>query len=109
MAWPKTSRHARGYGTEWDKLRLVVLERDGWACQCPECLRRPPGWTATEVDHIRSKADGGDDSLENLRAVNSACHRRLTTLGKGHKPRIEVGVDGWPRDLPGWSRGGVNS
>ncbi|WP_340618711.1 HNH endonuclease, partial [Xenorhabdus entomophaga] len=31
------NRHARGYGSKWDKLRERILRRDKYLCQ--ECLR----------------------------------------------------------------------
>ncbi len=73
------TRHERGYGNAWDRLRLGILRRDDYLCQCPECQ----GGTlrlrlANEVDHIKPKAQGGDDSPDNLRAVNAECHRRIT-------------------------------
>jgi 5-methylcytosine-specific restriction protein A len=39
----------RTYGHRWQRLRLQVLERDGWRCQIrgPKCLGE-----ADEVDHI---------------------------------------------------------
>lgn len=97
MAWSKESRHARGYGTAWDKLRLVILRRDKGMCQCPECMGgRKRLRHATEVDHIKPKAEGGTDDESNLRAVNADCHKRLTAQQKGHKPRPQIGPDGWP-------------
>ena len=35
--WPTESRHKRGYGAEWDKLRLLVLRRDNGLCKCSHC------------------------------------------------------------------------
>ncbi|HEX2826059.1 MAG TPA: HNH endonuclease signature motif containing protein [Burkholderiales bacterium] len=103
MAWSRDSRHERGYGSEWDRLRAIVLERDDHLCRCPAC--RPPGGkvrlrAATEVDHIKPKAEGGTDELENLRAVNEDCHRALTIAQQGKKRRKSrgVSVDGWPLD-----------
>lgn len=97
MAWSKESRHKRGYGTVWDKLRIIVLRRDNGLCQCPDCqggkVRLLP---AHEVDHIKPKAEGGTDDMSNLRAVNRDCHKKLTLLQKGHKPRPVIGADGWP-------------
>jgi 5-methylcytosine-specific restriction enzyme A len=99
MTWSNTSRHARGYGTAWDKLRLRILKRDNYLCHCPRCqggaLRLT---TASEVDHIVPKAEGGTDDQGNLRAVNSACHRILTIeqAGKTPQPRVRTGLDGWP-------------
>ena len=83
-AWqhPTTSSTARGYGYAWQQLRLIVLARDNGLCQCPECK------------HIVSKARAAHlgwsqqqvDSLDNLRAVHSECHRRITMLDNGRNP-----------------------
>jgi len=104
MAWSKESRHARGYGAKWDKLREQILQRDGYLCHCPDCqggkLRALP---AHEVDHIKPKAwfrsgraKGNPDDPSNLRAVNRDCHKKLTTLQKGHRPAVRIGRDGFP-------------
>lgn len=75
-------------GPGWQRLRVAILVRDGGRCtiladdssRCPE--------PATEVDHIRALADGGDDSPQNLRAVCGWHHRRLTAIvANAHKPR----------------------
>jgi 5-methylcytosine-specific restriction protein A len=91
MAWSKKTRQARGYDEDWLRVRLQVLKRDNYLCHCPRCkggeLRLTP---ANEVDHIRPLAQGGDRlDMANLRAVNSACHRRLTLEQRGFeiKPR----------------------
>jgi 5-methylcytosine-specific restriction protein A len=97
VAWSKQSSTARGYGSRWQKLRLVILERDKYLCQCPDCLGGDKRLTpATEVDHITPKAHGGTDDEGNLRAVNTECHKRLTMLQKGYKPQPKIGSDGWP-------------
>ena len=100
--WSKVSRHERGYGNEWSRIRLIVLKRDNGLCQCKECqggkkfIRQ-----ANEVHHIISKAKGGTDELGNLQAINRACHMRETAAEQGRslKPRMEVGADGWPREV----------
>lgn len=97
VAWSKESRHARGYGTSWDKLRIRILERDHYLCQCDECQGGKKRLTvASQVDHIKPKAQGGTDDESNLRAVNADCHKRITQQQKGFKPRRTVGPDGWP-------------
>lgn len=91
------SRHERGYGTAWDKLRLRILARDCGLCQCPECQGGEKRLTvATHVDHITPKAQGGTDDESNLRAVNKDCHKRITLLQQGKRPRREISPDGWP-------------
>ena len=95
--WSKQSRHKRGYGSYWDKLRLRILARDNYLCQCPRCLggklRLMP---ATEVDHILPKANGGTDDPGNLRSVSGECHKRISLEQRGVRPRPRIGLDGWP-------------
>ena len=66
------SRHQRGYGTIWDKLRKVILARDCGLCQ--ECLRNGVVTPGNIVDHIQSKSEGGSDDPENLRVICKRCH-----------------------------------
>ena len=96
MPWPSTSRHARGYGREWDKLRARILERDNYLCQCSECRKHDRVTPANEVDHIVPKAKGGTDDLSNLQAINRFCHQRKTREDAGIVERPRIGVDGWP-------------
>jgi 5-methylcytosine-specific restriction protein A len=84
--WHKggTTRHEQGYGTAWNKLRLVILKRDCYLCQCPRCLGGKLRVTpANVVDHIKPKAQGGTDDPANLRAINKACHLRVTLEQQG--------------------------
>jgi len=79
VGWSRLSRHERGYGTAWDKLRLEVLKRDGYVCQCDKCKAEGRVMSANQVDHITAKSEGGKDDPANLRAVSAECHRRITT------------------------------
>lgn len=93
MAWSHVlSRHARGYGYEWTKLRLHILRRDRYLCQI--CERQGRVTPATEVDHIVPKAQDGTDDWENLQSACTPCHKAKTKAENSNKPRI--GVDGWP-------------
>ena len=59
--------------SNWRKVRLRVLWRDGGVCQIADplvCLGR-----ATEVDHI---VNGDDHSEGNLQAVCARCHHAKT-------------------------------
>ena len=94
MAWSRASRHERGYGNEWDRLRLYILERDDGICQA--CLARGIVTQATEVDHIRPKAKGGTDHEGNLAAICRPCHARKTIEDRGGKPRPAFDADGNP-------------
>lgn len=94
MPWPTTSRHERGYGTAWDKLRKQVLVRDKHLCQ--PCRRIGRVTPATQVDHVKPKAKGGTDDMRNLQAICTPCHADKTAQENGVKPRVEIGEDGWP-------------
>ena len=101
MAFSTKSRHERGYGGSWEKIRKIVLRRDCGLCQCAECKRTGRLLVATHVDHIRRKCDGGTDDLNNLRALNAECHKRITAeqAGRKYHGKQSIGVDGWPRGV----------
>ena len=88
----------RGYGYAWQKIRLQILKRDHGICQCADCKALGRIITATEVHHIKNKADGGTDHPDNLQATNHYCHERITATenGRSMKPRLTSGLDGWP-------------
>ena len=66
----------RGYGHAWRKLRKQALERDLYLCQI--CLKSKRLTEATTVDHIKPKAFGGDDTLDNLQSLCDGCHKHKT-------------------------------
>lgn len=96
--WSTVSRHKRGYGSNWDKLRLFVLRRDNGLCQCQTCKSNQRIKQATEVDHIIPKAGGGTDELSNLQAINKECHKIKTAREQGRSlnPKVIIGLDGFP-------------
>ncbi|NBW21324.1 MAG: HNH endonuclease [Caulobacteraceae bacterium] len=102
MAWGNTSRHQRGYGSRWEKTRSTVLTRDMGLCV--PCGKAGMATVATEVDHIKSKAQGGGDELDNLQSICRACHAAKTKAEAdaarqarpGAKRRVTYGPDGWP-------------
>jgi 5-methylcytosine-specific restriction protein A len=53
------------------KLRMNVLERDGWRCQSCGISE------SLQVHHIRSRSALGDDTAENLITLCADCHDRL--------------------------------
>jgi 5-methylcytosine-specific restriction protein A len=70
------SRHERGYGWKWDKIRAIVLRRDQFLCV--PCKKLGFVRKATAVDHIKNKASGGTDDLENLQSICEQCHKEKT-------------------------------
>lgn len=106
MTWPATSRHLRGYGAEWSRIRARVLERDMYLCQCRHCKAEGRTAIATQVDHVVSRAHAKamgwsverTESEANLQAINAACHKRKTIEEEGgtyQSPRL-IGIDGFP-------------
>jgi len=55
----------RGYGSRWQRLRVLVLARDP-VCRYPGCAE-----LSTDVDHIVPKSQGGADAMDNLQGL---CH-----------------------------------
>lgn len=98
MAWSRESRHARGYGSVWDKLRLRILARDKRLCQ--PCKRKGRITAGNEVDHVTPKAKGGTDDEANLECICTECHKAKTTRENGGEPRVRqtIGLDGWPTE-----------
>lgn len=66
-------------GRPWRRKRDAVLTRDLYTCQVCEQVS-----DELEVDHIRPKAQGGDDSMENLRAICVPCHKIKTSRESRH-------------------------
>ena len=78
------SRHLRGYGAAWDKLRLVILARDRGLCQV--CADQGFVKAGSAVDHKVNKAEwerrygtlAGVDDPANLRCICIECHKAKT-------------------------------
>lgn len=66
----------RGYGHGWRKIRSQVIERDKGLCQ--SCLCVGIVTAGTDVDHIKPKTQGGNDTLSNLQLLCSTCHKQKT-------------------------------
>lgn len=71
----RTSRHARGYGWDWEKKRAALLKREPI---CRACRSRGRAVVATDVDHILDKALGGSDDEDNLQPLCGPCHKAKT-------------------------------
>ena len=81
--WSQTNRassSARGYDWKWRKTRGRILERDSGLCQL--CLEQGLLIPASEVDHIVSRANGGNDNSDNLQAICRSCHKKKTNREK---------------------------
>lgn len=85
----------RGYGADWERVRLRVLERDKYVC-C-ECLRRDPDLVtiAVLVDHItplnraNPLADPNRLRMSNLESLCRSCHE-VKTASEKHRTNGKV-------------------
>lgn len=87
----KASRHARGYGKAWDRLRRQALQRDKGLCL--HCKTEGRFIPATDVDHIVRKADGGTDALGNLQSLCRAHHQAKTRGENSGREVLASGCD----------------
>ena len=72
----RPNAYRRGYDKRWARLRIMVLRREPICRICGKA-------EATEVDHIVTKARGGDDSYANLQGLCKPCHSRKTATEDG--------------------------
>ena len=70
----------RGYGSDWQRVRILILNRDKWICYI--CGKKLAGSDAT-VDHIVSIAD--DPSLRLTPSNLAACCRACNSGKAGRK------------------------
>jgi 5-methylcytosine-specific restriction endonuclease McrA len=64
---------------KWKKIRITVLDRDGW--QCAICNR-----PADSVDHIFPRVKGGSMwALDNLQSLCKSCNSRKGGRFFSHK------------------------
>lgn len=84
------SADARGYGSQWAKIRRRILKRDKGLCQA--CLALGKYRPAKSVDHIKPKFEGGDDADENLQSLCKPCHDAKTA---SENRRARGSAEGW--------------
>ena len=90
MAWPTTSRHARGYGWAHDKMRAHLLAT---VVTCEECDRQGVVTPGVIADHIVPLAAGGTGDRGNYQLLCRACSDAKTLADKGAVAKPEGGVD----------------
>lgn len=76
---------AKGSTTKWRKLRLFVLNRDGWVCQlCKQPIDpglHPPDPMSASVHHAKGKVYGDDPA--HLVAAHSGCNAKTGDPNRG--------------------------
>ena len=65
---------------EGDEIRLIVLRRDRYTCQCCRTTR-----TNLRVHHVVSKKKGGTDDPDNLITLCHQCHGKVHESCKTEK------------------------
>ena len=75
---PETRKH---YGQTWRRIRNRYIAAHPLCEQCSRDGRLIP---AQEVHHIKPLADGGTHDVDNLTALCSSCHSRIT-LGENNR------------------------
>ena len=85
MAWHSVKRPS---SRRWERLRLRILERDGYrCCKCGRASR-------LEVDHVvRMHAGGHMWDPKNLQALCRGCHIRKTADENSRVPECRDRID----------------
>ena len=74
----------RGYGRQWEKIRLARLQREPWWRACKHEL-------ANEADDIVTKRRGGTDDFSNLQSLCKRDHSRKTATQPHEDRRAATG------------------
>lgn len=94
--WGNRSRHERGYDAEYTRNRDLAIKRDMGLCQ--PCLREGRMTPFAQVDHIKPKHLGLDNSPPNLQCICSTCHAEKSARERGRPLRQRIGSDIWKRE-----------
>lgn len=78
MQLPKP-RRTKLSKSQYAKLRLQILERDGWRCRICGSTQN------LQVDHFKKRSQMGGDDASNLWTVCAEDHRKLDTYVLPHK------------------------
>lgn len=71
--------------------KAIALARDGFACKVCSCVNRP-----LSHHHIKHRAQGRDDRVENLMTVCFVCHEQLHKSPKGRRAHAAVAEEEIP-------------
>ncbi|MEZ5880062.1 MAG: HNH endonuclease signature motif containing protein [Nitratireductor sp.] len=63
---------------------------------CRHCQAKGKVRAATVPDHIIPLFKGGTDTEGNIQCLCDECHRIKTAKDKGHRVKLQTGLDGWP-------------
>jgi 5-methylcytosine-specific restriction endonuclease McrA len=84
----------------WEKTRAMVLANEPLCRPCMMACGKAS--VATEVDHIKARAFGGSNDMDNLMPICTDCHSIKSGMeaakarGVTYRAKLAFGVDGWP-------------
>ena len=85
-------------GRALQRQRERVWLRDQGVCaRCGRVTAFPSGF---ELDHKVALANGGTNDDVNMQILDHACHEAKTNEDLGHRPRVAIGLDGFPIEEP---------
>jgi 5-methylcytosine-specific restriction protein A len=91
------SASARGYGSQWRRLRDQVIAAHPF---CSNCRHRGSKDNPLSVDHIVQREHGGSDDPSNLRVLCLDCNKRRP---RGRVVAPSLSAQAPTHDDPGWS------
>ena len=83
-------------GRTLQRIRYRVLANNPL---CVRCQAKGRITIATQVDHIIALVNGGSDDKHddsNRQGLCDECHKVKTAEDMGHRPRVTIGLDGYP-------------
>lgn len=81
--------------SDYNELRQLVLERDGWQCTYPGCCARKN----LEVHHVRFRSRGGPDTPWNLTVVCYFHHKLIHSAQIALQGRAPLALEWTPPKL----------
>lgn len=85
-------------GRALQRQRERVWLRDQGVCaRCGRVTTFPSGF---ELDHKVALANDGTNDDENMQILHHKCHDEKTNEDLGYTPKVAIGVDGWPVEVP---------
>lgn len=98
----KTDNSPRLRGRALQARRLRIWVSDPCCARCGRVTRYPDGF---ELDHVIPLCKDGPDTDDNCQVLcirvdedgrTTGCHEHKTADDMGYKPKVQIGLDGWP-------------
>jgi 5-methylcytosine-specific restriction endonuclease McrA len=86
----------RGRALQSQRKRVWLRDK-GICARCKRVTTFPSGF---ELDHIVALANKGTNDDANMQILHHECHDEKTNEDLGYKPRVAIGLDGFPVEAP---------